>query len=79
MVVGVVLVAELGVAHLSPGNIMDSGKTFGYRLDQLFLREVNVNVQFKVMLGVEPMVENTAINRKEIPYTKSCPPVTNHT
>ena len=59
MVVSVVLVAELGVAHLAPGNIMDSGKTLGCRLRLLFLREVNANVQFKVMLGVEPVTNHT--------------------
>jgi len=44
MVVSVVLVAELGIAHLASGNIMDSGKTLGCRLRLLFLREVDANV-----------------------------------
>jgi hypothetical protein len=56
MVVGVVLVAKLGKSHFAACDIMDGGEALGCRLSLLFLREIDTNVQFEVVLGVEPMV-----------------------
>jgi len=56
VVIGIVLVPDLGVTHLASGDVMDGGKTLGCRLGLLLLRGIDAMVQFEVVLGVVTVV-----------------------